>query len=117
MTYLISTLIFAVVGTSQLNIYEIEGIFSNAHLNALEEHIIDQDYDDDDLLILQYSSSEGSSESDLKLNDLLSQYDFPVAIWFGPFEISINFDLLKNFKYIGLSPGIEIYNVNFDKVI
>ena len=63
MTYLISTLIFAVVGSSQLNIFEIEGIFSSAHLNALEEHIIDQDYDDDDLLILQYSSKEGSSES------------------------------------------------------
>ena len=27
MTYLISTLIFAVVGTAQLNIFEIEGIF------------------------------------------------------------------------------------------
>ena len=117
MTYLISTLIFAVVGSSQLNIFEIEGIFSSAHLNALEEHIIDQDYDDDDLLILQYSSKEGSSESDLKFNDLLTKYDFPVAIWFGPFEISINFDLLKNFKYIGLSPGIEIYNVNFDQAI
>ena len=117
MTYLISTLIFAVVGSSQLNIFEIEGIFSSAHLNALEEHIIDQDYDDDDLLILQYSSKEGSSESDLKFNDLLSKYDFPVAIWFGPFEISINFNLLKNFKYIGLSPGIEIYNVNFDQAI
>ena len=97
MTYLISTLIFTIVGTSQLNIFEIEGIFSSAHLNALEEHIIHQDYDDDDLLILQYSSKEGSSESDLKFNDLLSKYDFPVAIWFGPFEISINFDLLKNF--------------------
>ena len=39
MTYLISTLIFAVVGTAQLNIFEIEGIFSNAHINALEDHI------------------------------------------------------------------------------
>ena len=94
MTYLISTLIFAVIGTSQLNIFEIEGIFSSAHLNALEEHIIDKDYGEEDLLILQYSSKEGSNESDLKLNDLLTKYDFPVAVWFGPFEISINLSLI-----------------------
>ena len=116
MTYLISTIIFAVIGTSQLNIFEIEGIFSSAHLNALEEHIIDEDYDENDLLILQYSSKEGSNESDSKLNDLLLKYDFPIAVWFGPYEIEVNFDLLKNFKYVGLSPGIEIFNVNFDKL-
>ena len=63
MTYLISTLIFAVVGTAQLNIFEIEGIFSNAHINALEGHIEEYEYKDNDLLILQYSSREGSAES------------------------------------------------------
>ena len=44
MTYLISTLIFAVIGTAQLNIFEIEGIFSNAHINALEGHIEEYEY-------------------------------------------------------------------------
>ena len=63
MTYLISTLIFAVVGTTQLNIFEIEGIFSNAHLNALEDHIEEYEYTENDLLILQYSSKEGNAES------------------------------------------------------
>ena len=37
MTNIISTIIFAVVGTASLNIFEIEGIFSNAHVNAIEE--------------------------------------------------------------------------------
>ena len=70
MTYLISTLIFAVVGTAQLNIFEIEGIFSSAHINTLEGHIEEYEYTDDDLLILQYSSQEGSAESIEELNSL-----------------------------------------------
>ena len=57
MTYLISTIIFAVVGSAQLNIFEIEGIFSSAHVSALEDHIDQNEYNDDDLLILQYSST------------------------------------------------------------
>ena len=108
MTYLISTLIFAVVGTAQLNIFEIEGIFSNAHINALEGHIEEYEYTDDDLLILQYSSQEGSAESIAELNSLLSGYDFPIGVWFGPYKISIDFKQLNNFDYIGFSPGLEI---------
>ena len=49
MTYLISTLIFAAVGTAQLNIFEIEGIFSNAHINALEDHIEEYEYTEEDI--------------------------------------------------------------------
>ena len=117
MTYLISTIIFAVVGSAQLNIFEIEGIFSSAHVNALEDHIDQNEYNDNDLLILQYSSKEGSSESEVNLNRLLSSHDFPIGVWFGPYEISINYELLNNFEFIGFSPGVEIYNVNFEKSI
>ena len=117
MTYLISTLIFAVVGTAQLNIFEIEGIFSNAHINALEGHIEEYEYTDDDLLILQYSSQEGSAESIAELNSLLSGYDFPIGVWFGPYKISIDFKQLNNFDYIGFSPGLEINNVSFDESV
>ena len=117
MTYLISTLIFAVVGTAQLNIFEIEGIFSNAHINALEGHIEEYEYTDDDLLILQYSSQEGSAESIAELNSLLSGYDFPIGVWFGPYKISIDFEQLNNFDYIGFSPGLEINNVSFDESV
>tara|TARA_Y100001970_G_scaffold115903_1_gene144346 strand:+ start:376 stop:1494 length:1119 start_codon:yes stop_codon:yes gene_type:complete len=116
MTNIISTIIFAVVGTASLNIFEIEGIFSNAHVNAIEEHIQENKYTDDDLLILQYSSKEGSEESFKKLNNLLSKYDFPIGIWFGPYQISVNYDLLKNLDFIGFSPGIEIYNVPFEEI-
>ena len=117
MTYLISTLIFAVVGTAQLNIFEIEGIFSNAHINALEGHIEEYEYTDDDLLILQYSSQEGSAESIAELNSLLSGYDFPIGVWFGPYQISVDYDLLQNLDFIGFSPGVEIYNVPFEKFV
>ena len=117
MTYLISTLIFAVVGTAQLNIFEIEGIFSNAHINALEGHIEEYEYTDDDLLILQYSSQEGSAESIAELNSLLSGYDFPIGVWFGPYKISVDFKQLDNFDYIGFSPGLEIKNVSFDESV
>ena len=117
MTYLISTLIFAVVGTAQLNIFEIEGIFSNAHINALEGHIEEYEYTDDDLLILQYSSQEGSAESIEELNSLLSGYDFSIGVWFGPYKISIDFKQLNNFDYIGFSPGLEINNVSFDESV
>ena len=117
MTYLISTLIFAVVGTAQLNIFEIEGIFSNAHINALEGHIEEYEYTDNDLLILQYSSKEGSEESIAELNSLLSGYDFPIGVWFGPYKISIDFKQLNNFDYIGFSPGLEINNVSFDESV
>ena len=117
MTYLISTLIFAVVGTAQLNIFEIEGIFSNAHINALEGHIEEYEYTDDDLLILQYSSQEGSAESIEELNSLLSEYNFPIGVWFGPYKISIDFKQLNNFDYIGFSPGMEINNVSFDESV
>ena len=117
MTYLISTLIFAVVGTAQLNIFEIEGIFSNAHINALEGHIEEYEYTDDDLLILQYSSQEGSAESIEEFNSLLTGYDFPIGVWFGPYKISIDFKQLNNFDYIGFSPGLEINNVSFDESV
>ena len=117
MTNIISTLILAVAGTASLNIYEIEGIFSNAHVNAIEQHIDERKYTDNDLLIFQYSSKEGSEESYKKFNNLLSNYDFPKGVWFGPYQISVDYDLLQNLDFIGFSPGVEIYNVPFEKFV
>ena len=42
----ISVLIFAAVNITQLSIFEIEGIFSNAHVNSIERYFSENSFEE-----------------------------------------------------------------------
>ena len=49
-----------VISVSQLNIFEIDGVFSSAHVRSIERHIEYTQYSENDLLVIQYSSTKYS---------------------------------------------------------
>ena len=56
MINIISSIALMVISVSQLNIFEIDGVFSSAHVRSIERHIVDTEYAQNDLLVIQYSS-------------------------------------------------------------
>ena len=58
MINIISSIALMVISVSQLNIFEIDGVFSSAHVRSIERHIVDTEYAQNDLLVIQYSSTK-----------------------------------------------------------
>ena len=114
MLKLLPILFFAAVNITQISIFEIEGIFSSGHVNAMERYFDENKVDEDDLFIVQYNASDVNQESILKLGEILESVTIPKAIWVGPNKTEINAELLKGFDYVGLSPGSLITNISYN---
>ena len=56
MLKLLPILFSVVINIANVNIFEIEGIFSSGHINALERYIEETKDDQQDLFIVQYLS-------------------------------------------------------------
>ena len=108
MLKLLPILLSAVVNIANVNIFEIEGIFSSGHINALERYIEEVEQEENNLLIIQYNASDVNKNSIIELEKILAKIDIPKAIWVGPNKTDIDISILKNFDYIGLSPGTTI---------
>ena len=114
MLKLLPILFFAAVNITQISIFEIEGIFSSGHVNAMERYFDENKVDEDDLFIVQYNANDVNQESILKLGEILESVAIPKAIWVGPNKTEINAELLKGFDYVGLSPGSLITNISYN---
>ena len=114
MLKLLPILFFAAVNVTQISIFEIEGIFSSGHVNAMERYFDENKVDEDDLFIVQYNANDVNQESILKLGEILESVTIPKAIWVGPNKTEINAELLKGFDYVGLSPGSLITNISYN---
>ena len=111
MLKLLPILFFAAVNVTQISIFEIEGIFSSGHINAIERYFDENKINDDELFIIQYNANDVSQESIVQLGEILESVTIPKAIWVGPNKTEINAELLKNFDFVGLSPGTLVTNM------
>ena len=107
MLKLLPILFISVVNIANVNIFEVEGIFSSAHINSLER-VLDEVEEENNLFIIQYNASDVNKNSINDLENILAKIDVPKAIWVGPNKTDIDISILKNFDFIGLSPGTTI---------
>ena len=91
MINIISTVALLAISVTQLNIFEIDGVFSSAHVRSIERHIDDTQYKQSDLLVVQYSSTKYSEEAVDDFSKLLKDKDFVKAMWVGPYSIENRF--------------------------
>ena len=110
MLKLLPILFFAAVNISQISIFEIDGIFSNGHINAIQRYVDENDLRESNLFVIQYNASDTSENSVTELQELLKDIKTPKAIWVGPNETIVDAGLLKSFDYVGVSPGTTIIN-------
>ena len=110
MLKLLPILFFAAVNISQISIFEIDGIFSNGHINAIQRYVDENDLTESNLFVIQYNASDTSENSVTELQELLKDIKTPKAIWVGPNETIVDAGLLKSFDYVGISPGTTIIN-------
>ena len=111
MLKLLPILFFAAVNVTQISIFEIEGIFSSGHINAIERYFDENKINDDELFIIQYNANDVSQESIVQLGEILESVTIPKAIWVGPNKTEINAELLNDFDFVGLSPGTLVTNM------
>jgi len=110
MLKLLPILFMAALNTVNVNIFEIEGIFSSGHINAIERYIEDTSKGEENFFVVQYNASDINLNSIDELNNILNNMDAPKAIWVGPNKREIDLSLLRNFDFVGLSPGTIITN-------
>ena len=110
MLKLLPILFFAAVNISQISIFEIDGIFSNGHINAIQRYVDENDLRESNLFVIQYNASDTSENGVTELQELLKEIKTPKAIWVGPNETIVDAGLLKSFDYVGISPGTTIIN-------
>ena len=110
MLKLLPILFMAALNTVNVNIFEIEGIFSSGHINAIERYIEDTSKGEENFFVVQYNASDINLNSIDELNNILNNMDAPKAIWVGPNKREVDLSLLRNFDFVGLSPGTIITN-------
>ena len=110
MLKLLPILFITAVNISQISIFEIDGIFSNGHINAIERYISENKLNESELFVIQYNASDTSSNSIVELQEILKSIKTPKAIWVGPNKTTVDSGLLKSFDYVGISPGTTIIN-------
>jgi hypothetical protein len=115
MINIISSIALLVISVSQLNIFEIDGVFSSAHVRSIERHIDETQYSQNDLLVIQYSSTKYSEKAVSDFEKLITNQDFVKAMWVGPYSIEIDYAITTGFDILGYVPGTEIINVPFTK--
>ncbi len=110
MLKLLPILFLAVINTANVNIFEIEGIFSSGHINALERYVDENSENEKNLFVVQYNASDVNVNSIDELQVILNNMDAPKAIWVGPNKREVDLSVLRNFDFVGLSPGTIITN-------
>ena len=110
MLKLLPILFLAVINTANVNIFEIEGIFSSGHINALERYVDENSEKENNLFVVQYNASDVNVNSIDELQVILNNMDAPKAIWVGPNKREVDLSVLRNFDFVGLSPGTIITN-------
>ena len=113
MINIIFSIVLASISVAQVNIFEVDGIFSSAHVRSVERHFEEFEYEKNDLFIVQYSSKQFSSEKLEQFNNLILSQDFYTALWIGPYKVDLDFDTIKNFDFVGYTPGVNLINVEF----
>ena len=108
MLKLLPILFSVVINIANVNIFEIEGIFSSGHINALERYVEESKDDQQDLFIVQYNASDINLNSVEDLEVILNSIDIPKAIWVGPNKREVKMSILNNFDFVGLSPGTVV---------
>ena len=91
MINIISSVVLLVISISQLNIFEIDGVFSSAHVRSIERHIEETQYTQNDLLVIQYSSTKYSEKAVADFEKLITNKNFVKAMWVGPYSIEIDY--------------------------
>ena len=115
MINIISSVVLLVISISQLNIFEIDGVFSSAHVRSIERHIEETQYTENDLLVIQYSSTKYSEKAVSDFEKLITDKNFVKAMWVGPYSIDIDYAITTGFDILGYVPGTKIINVPFTK--
>ena len=115
MINIISSVVLLVISISQLNIFEIDGVFSSAHVRSIERHIEETQYTQNDLLVIQYSSTKYSEKAVADFEKLITDKNFVKAMWVGPYSIEIDYAITTGFDILGYVPGTKIINVPFTK--
>ena len=115
MINIISSVVLLVISISQLNIFEIDGVFSSAHVRSIERHIEETQYTQNDLLVIQYSSTKYSEKAVADFEKLITNKKFVKAMWVGPYSIEIDYAITTGFDILGYVPGTKIINVPFTK--
>ena len=110
MLKLLPILFLAVINTANVNIFEIEGIFSSGHINALERYVDENIQKEKNLFVVQYNATDVNVNSIDELQVILNNMDAPKAIWVGPNKREVDLSVLRNFDFVGLSPGTIITN-------
>ena len=110
MIKLLPILFLTVINTVNVNIFEIEGIFSSGHINALERYVEDRSEGEKNLFVVQYNAWDVNVNSIDELQIIINNIDTPKAIWVGPNKREVDLSVLRNFDFIGLSPGTIITN-------
>ena len=110
MIKLLPILFLTVINTVNVNIFEIEGIFSSGHINALERYVEDRSEGEKNLFVVQYNASDVNVNSIDELQTIINNIDTPKAIWVGPNKREVDLSILRNFDFVGLSPGTIITN-------
>ena len=87
MINIIFSIVLASISVAQVNIFEVDGIFSSAHVRSVERHFEEFEYEKNDLFIVQYSSKQFSSEKLEQFNNLILSLDFYTALWVGPYKV------------------------------
>ena len=117
MINIIFSIVLASISIAQINIFEIDGIFSSAHVRSVERHIEEFKYEKEDLLVVQYSAKDFSSLKLEEFNNLMLNQDFFTALWVGPYKIDLEFETIDKFDFVGFTPGVNLINVDFDEPI
>ncbi len=110
MLKLLPVLFLAVLNTANVNIFEIEGIFSSGHISALERYIEENNEEENNFFVVQYNASDVNVNSIDEFQAIMENMDTPKAIWVGPNKREVDLSVLRNFDFVGLSPGTIITN-------
>jgi len=113
MINIIFSIVLASISVAQVNIFEVDGIFSSAHVRSVERHFEEFEYEKNDLFIVQYSSKQFSSERLQQFNNLILSQDFYTALWVGPYKVDLDFNTINSFDFVGYTPGVNLINVEF----
>ena len=117
MINIIFSIVLASISIAQINIFEVDGIFSSAHVRSIERHIEEFKYEKEDLFVVQYSAKDFSSEKLEEFNKIILEQDFLTALWVGPYKVDLEFQTINNFDFVGFTPGVNLINVNFNESI
>jgi|GEM_PF-842979 len=116
MLKVISIVFFITINIAQISVFEIQGLFSDAHTTSLERHFEEKLYTEKDLFVIQYSAYDYTTGVTRQFNELfeelIDQNNFPRAIWVGPYQTDVNIEILNHFDYLGFIPGTRIINVD-----